>query len=169
MLRQDLIVGDGESLYLRNLQISPGTLPSLNLAKGEARTGRRRHECFPRKAGRRVPRVESSQPYLRTTSSSGLLSGAMSNRTGWHLDGNEWCHLLVFNDKVAYGTQSGEGQYSYHDVIFEIGRSAYRLIAFDRSKPGQEHVAYRRSIYDRSKTLYVKPIEVRTYAMALAR
>jgi outer membrane protein assembly factor BamB len=150
----DLLVGDGEALFLRHLRVDPETLELTRMSwwgfNGPQPTGRDR----PYVESRGLPVTEKRYTYLR--SGQGFLDDSLYGRTQFHLDGGEACHLLCFDQQRSYGFQLST--HPGHFVFFTPGDKGYSILCFDRGRTGER----------RNKTIWQQRLPLRVYAMVLA-
>ncbi len=148
----DLLVSDGDALFLRHLRLDPATLELTRVA-GWSFTGPQATSKAPAK-GRELPASGARCVYLK--SGQGFLDDSLYGRTQFHLDGGEYCHLLCFNKEHSYGFQLSTG--TGHFVFFTPGGEGYSILGFDRGQATER----------RRKTIWHEKLPLRVQAMVLA-
>jgi len=111
----DVLVGDGDHLYMRHLRLDPNDLSHESAALSP--TARR-----------------GAYPYLggHLMSVAGLLDDSWFNQTYWTVDGKGHCKLLVFDAHAAYGVKPFPGSARHSRAIFRPGEKGYTLFANER-------------------------------------
>lgn len=145
----DLLVSDGDALFMRHLRVDPKTLDLTRMGwwgfTGPEQKGRDR----PYMEREVIPVSDKRYPYLR--SGQGFLDDSFFGRTQFHLDGGEACHLLCFNEKRSYGFQMSTG--TGHFVFFTPGQEGYAVLCFDRDREAEKK---ERKVWERRLPLRVR-------------
>ena len=115
----DVLVGDGTSVYMRHLRLSPDDLAHSS-APG-ALDPRKRRRTFPAVGGHLM-------------SVAGLLDDSWFSQTYWTVDGKSHCKLLVFDATAAYGVKPFPGSARHSRAVFRPGTAGYTLFANQRPK-----------------------------------
>ncbi len=125
-VNNDLLVSDGESLFLRHMKIDPETLKIERLYwwSFTGADGRMKNYSKPEI---NVPVAEERTPYL--CAPSGLLDDELFGRAHVQLDGSEFCNRLTFNQDFTYGIRhsKGPGHFQFHTL-----GAGFPVICFDR-------------------------------------
>jgi outer membrane protein assembly factor BamB len=148
----DLLVSDGEALFIRHLRLDPATLELTRNVQWDFKGPQAAKKPDAQRRG--VPAPDKPHVYLR--SGQGFLDDSLYGRTQFHLDGGEFCHLLCFNEQRSYGFQLSTG--TGHFVFFTPGGEGYSILGFDR---GQSPRSKRKPIWEQK-------LPLRVYAMVLA-
>jgi outer membrane protein assembly factor BamB len=150
----DILVTDGESIYLRHLRLNPQDLSQHELAAGGALLSKAQRYIKTRKNPKDRYYI-GVHPGLgpQLISSSGLLDGTWYNQSFWTVGGRGHSRLLVFDESTIYGIRAYQRTGRHARDTFRPGREGYRLFAMDR-KTG--------------KPRWSKSIPVRVRAMVLA-
>ncbi|MFC1497408.1 PQQ-binding-like beta-propeller repeat protein [Verrucomicrobiota bacterium] len=140
----DILVSDGQDLYMRHVKISPDTLKtsmetSMKNAKKKMHPGKYSYS------------LQKGKDYLY--SSAGLLDKSWFDRVGWVLSGSQEarCEYLVFNEQYIFGVSAygeGAGRGKYH-----AAGSGYDVFKYDR---------------DNSKIIWNIKVPIKPIAMVLA-
>jgi outer membrane protein assembly factor BamB len=113
----DVLVGDGEKIFMRHLQFDPDNLAYRGAtAAGGAGKNRR---GYPAVGGHLM-------------SVAGLLDSNWFNQTYWTIDGQAHSKLLVFDRTAAYGVKPFPGNARHSRAIFRPGAKGYTLFANER-------------------------------------
>ena len=151
----DLLVSDGEGLFLRHLRLDPKTLELTRMGswtyKGPRSDGKER----PYLARQGLPLSPTRASYLR--GGQGFLDDSLFGRTQFHLDGGEACHLLCFNEQRCYGFQLST--HPGHFVFFTPGGEGYSILGFDRG----------RRTGAKANKIWHEKLPLRVHAMVLTR
>ena len=111
----DVLVGDGERVFMRHLEFDPSDLSSTSVAPSPtAKRG-----AYPAIGGHLM-------------SVAGLLDDAWFSQTYWTIDGKGHSKLLVFDDDTAYGVKPFAGSARHSRAIFRPGTKGYTLFANER-------------------------------------
>jgi len=105
-LLADLLVGRGESIYMRQRQIFPEPETAGGIAAASTR----------------------ADSFLRTT--CGMLDDEWFSRARWYLGDRPIAEYLVFDDDAVYGVRAREGMTGYGG-FFTPGTEGYELFASD--------------------------------------
>jgi len=117
----DVLVGDGENVYMRHLQFDPEHLDYQNAADGSLYSRRGAHPAV----GGHVMSV------------AGLLDDCWFNQTYWTVDGKSHSKLLVFDEQSAYGVKPFDATARHSRAIFRPGTKGYTLFAAKRPEHKQ--------------------------------
>ncbi len=150
----DVLLTDGEDVYLRHLRFNPADLSQYRLAGGAELISKVQRYIKTRKGPTdRYP--TSVHPGLgpQLISNSGLLDDSWYNQSYWTVGGKGHSRLLVFNPNTLYGVRAYQGVKRHARDTFVPGRKGYNLFAMDR-KTGKER--------------WAKQVPVRIRAMVLA-
>jgi len=150
----DLLVGDGDALFMRHLRVDPSTLDLARLSSWGFTGPETKSREEPYMGSRRLPVSEERYAYLR--GGQGFLDESLYGRTQFHLDGGEACHLLCFNRQRSYGFQMST--HPGHHVFFTPGDKGYSILGFDRSRATER----------KSKPVWQQKLPLRVSAMVLA-
>lgn len=123
----DLLVSDGESLFLKHMKIDPETLAISRLNWWEFSGPDGKLKAYD-KSMFKLPMEEKRTAVL--CSASGFLDDELFGRAHIQLDGAEFCNRLCFNEKYAYGVRHslGPGHFQFHVP----GRDGFPVLCFDR-------------------------------------
>jgi outer membrane protein assembly factor BamB len=113
----DVLVGDGESVYMRHLEFDPVGLGYRSSAVTGPATKNRRG--YPAVGGHLM-------------SVAGLLDNNWFNQTYWTVDGQAHSKLLVYDAHAAYGVKPFPGNARHSRSIFRAGSKGYTLFANQR-------------------------------------
>ena len=148
----DLLVSDGDALFIRHLRLDPATLELTRNEQWDFKGPQATKKPDPQRRGLPAP----DKPYVYLRSGQGFLDDSLYGRTQFHLDGGEYCHLLSFNQERSYGFQLSTG--TGHFVFFTPGGEGYSILCFDRQRsPGKKR-----------KAIWEQKLPLRIYAMVLA-
>ncbi len=123
----DLLVSDGESLFLKHMKIDPETLAISRLQWWEFSGPDGKLKAYD-KPMVKLPVEKRRTPVL--SSASGLLDDELFGRAHVQLDGAEFCNRLSFDAKYAYGIRhsQGPGHFQFHVA----GKDGFPVLCFDR-------------------------------------
>ncbi|MHC4434930.1 MAG: outer membrane protein assembly factor BamB family protein, partial [Planctomycetota bacterium] len=123
----DLLVSDGESLFLKHMRIDPDTLAISRLQWWEFSGPDGKLKAYD-KSMVNLPIEEKRTPVL--SSASGLLDDELFGRAHVQLDGAEFCNRLSFDADYAYGIRhsQGPGHFQFHVA----GKGGFPVLCFDR-------------------------------------
>ena len=123
----DLLVSDGESLFLKHMKIDPETLAISRLQWWEFSGPDGKLKAYE-KSIVKLPIEKRRTPVL--SSASGLLDDELFSRAHVQLDGAEFCNRLCFDSKYAYGVRHslGPGHFQFHVA----GKDSFPVLCFDR-------------------------------------
>jgi len=123
----DLLVSDGESLFLKHMKIDPATLAISRLQWWEFSGPDGKLKAYD-KSMVKLPIEEKRTPVL--SSASGFLDDELFGRAHVQLDGAEFCNRLCFDAKRAYGVRHslGPGHFQFHLA----GKDGFPVLCFDR-------------------------------------
>jgi hypothetical protein len=134
----DILVADGENVYLRHLRIDPASLACIDAsdAPAVATPSPRKPPATKGPAASSARRARVNCPVVANhlTSTAGLLDDSWFNQTYWTIDGKSHCKLLVFDEKAAYGVKPYAGATRHSRAIFRPGTGGYTLFANGRPK-----------------------------------
>jgi len=111
----DILVGDGNSIYMRHLKFDPTDLTYGSAAK----TTKAKRGVYPA-VGAHLMSV------------AGMLDDDWFNQTYWTMDGKAHSKLLVFDADSAYGVKPFAGSARHSRAIFTPGSKGYTLFASQR-------------------------------------
>lgn len=149
----DIMLTDGESVYLRHLRFNPDDLSKHVLAGGvEVLTAAQRR--VKARTGPRGYKYRGAHPGLggQLLSNSGLLDDAWFNQSYWTVGGRGHSRLLVFDDRTIYGVRAYKRTRRHARDTFVPGRKGYKLFAMDR-RTGKERWTKQVSVRIRSMVL----------------
>ena len=123
----DLLVSDGESLFLKHMKIDPETLAISRLQWWEFSGPDGKLKAYD-KSMVKIPIETERTPVL--SSASGFLDDELFGRAHVQLDGAEFCNRLSFNAEYAYGIRhsQGPGHFQFHMA----GKDGFPVLCFDR-------------------------------------
>ncbi len=123
----DLLVSDGESLFLKHMKIDPETLAISRLQWWEFSGPDGKLKAYD-KSMVNLPIEKERTPVL--SSASGFLDDELFGRAHVQLDGAEFCNRLSFDAKYAYGIRhsQGPGHFQFHIA----GKDGFPVLCFDR-------------------------------------
>ncbi len=123
----DLLVSDGESLFLKHMKIDPETLTISRLQWWEFSGPDGKLKAYD-KSMVNLPIEEKRTPVL--SSASGFLDDELFGRAHVQLDGAEFCNRLSFDADYAYGIRHslGPGHFQFHVA----GEGGFPVLCFDR-------------------------------------
>jgi outer membrane protein assembly factor BamB/SAM-dependent methyltransferase len=147
----DLLVSDGEGVFMRHLHLDPKTL-DLACVGSWSFTGPQPEKPRARASGQ-LP--TSSERYVYLRSGQGFLDDSLYGRTQFHLEGGEYCHLLSFDRNRSYGFQMSTS--TGHFVFHTPGGKGYSIVCFDRNRSGEK-----------GRELWTQKLPLRVYGMVLA-
>jgi hypothetical protein len=150
----DLLVSDGDALFLRHLRLDPKTLDLARMSWWGFTGPQPAKRDRPYVENRGLPVSEQRYTYLR--SGQGFLDDSLYGRTQFHLDGGEACHLLCFNHQRSYGFQLST--HTGHFVFFTPGKEGYSIFCFDRGHKTET----------RNGKIWEQKLPLRVCAMVLA-
>ncbi len=112
----DVLVGDGQNVYMRHLKFDPADLDYGSAAKLTGKANRK------------------TQPDVgaHLMSGAGMLDDSWFNQTYWTLEGLSHSKLLVFDANAAYGVKPFAGGARHSRAIFRPGTEGYTLFANER-------------------------------------
>ncbi len=111
----DILVGDGESVFMRHLKFDPSYLTYGSAAK----TAKAKRGAYPAVGA-------------HLTAVAGLLDDDWFNQTYWTVDGKAHSKLLVFDADTAYGVKPFGASARHSRAIFKPGSKGYTLFASQR-------------------------------------
>jgi outer membrane protein assembly factor BamB len=117
----DILVGDGENVYMRHLEFDSADLAYGSAADADAA---KRRSAYPAVGGHLM-------------SVAGMLDDNWFNQTYWTVDGQAHSKLLVFDADGAYGVKPFPGNARHSRAIFTPGSKGYTLFANNRPKHQQ--------------------------------
>jgi len=123
----DLLVSDGESLFLKHMKIDPETLAISRLQWWEFSGPDGKLKAYD-KSIVKLPIEEERTAVL--CSASGFLDDELFGRTHVQLDGAEFCNRLSFNTKYAYGVRHSQGPGHFQFRV--AGKNGFPVLCFDR-------------------------------------
>ena len=121
----DILVGDGESVFMRHLKFDPATLAYRSAAKKPKPKG-----------GSRAPQVRRQKLQTEVDhlmSTAGMLDDSWFSQTYWTINGKSHCKLLVYDAEMAYGVKPFSGTARHSRAIFRPGTDGYTLFGGLRS------------------------------------
>ncbi|MHC4281475.1 MAG: outer membrane protein assembly factor BamB family protein [Planctomycetota bacterium] len=123
----DLLVSDGESLFLKHMKIDPETLAISRLQWWEFSGPDGKLKAYD-KSMVKLPIEKERTPVL--SSASGFLDDEIFGRAHVQLDGAEFCNRLSFDAEYAYGVRhsQGPGHFQFHVA----GKDGFPVLCFDR-------------------------------------
>jgi outer membrane protein assembly factor BamB len=148
----DLLVSDGDDLFMRHLHVDPKTLELTRLTGWGYKGPHAGNQPYAKRSG--LPVSQTRYTYLRGGQS--FLDDSLFGRTQFHLDGGEACHLLCFNDQRCYGFQMSTG--TGHFVFFTPGGQGYAVVCFDRGLKTER----------KDRKIWEQRLPLRGHAMVLA-
>jgi outer membrane protein assembly factor BamB len=122
----DLLVSDGESLFLKHMKIDPETLAIARLQWWEFSGPDGKLKAYE-KSMLRLPIERQRTGVL--SSASGFLDDELFGRAHVQLDGAEFCNRLCFNAKYAYGVRHSQGPGHFQ---FHLAGQGFPVLCFDR-------------------------------------
>jgi len=123
----DLLVSDGQSLFLKHMKIDPETLAVSRLSWWEFSGPDGKLKAYA-KDPVKLPVEKERTPVL--CSASGFLDDELFGRAHVQLDGAEFCNRLCFDARRAYGVRhsQGPGHFQFHLA----GKDGFPVLCFDR-------------------------------------
>ena len=150
----DIMLTDGESVYLRHLRFNPADLSQYSLAAGAERLQQAQRYIKTRKSPEDRDYIGQHPGWgAQLISNSGLLDDSWFNQSYWTVGGKGHSRLLVFDSNTIYGVRAYDRTVRHARDTFVPGQKGYKLFAMDR-KTGKEH--------------WSKQVPVRMRAMVLA-
>jgi len=150
----DILLTDGEAIYLRHLRFNPEDLSQHRLAAGAELLAKAQRYIKTRKNPKDRYYI-GVHPGLgpQLISNSGLLDDTWYNQSFWTVGGRGHSRLLVFDNETIYGVRAYQRTGRHARDTFVPGRKGYKLFAMNR-KTGEER--------------WAKQVPVRIRAMVLA-
>ncbi len=146
----DILVSDGESIFMRTMKFSAADITARGAAKGGA---------------------------ILQSNDGGLLDDSWINNAFWRY-GKAQAQMLVFDGKTVYGVAAQKKLItkSYGQDVFSAGKNGYRLFAVDLgaaagkapSKPADRRGKKRKAKKPPTKSRWSLQTSVRAQAMVLA-
>ncbi len=149
----DVMLTDGESVYLRHLRFNPDDLSEHVLAGGvQVLTAAQRR--VKARQGPRGYKYRGGHPGLggQLLSNSGLLDDTWFNQSYWTVGGRGHSRLLVFDANTIYGVRAYKRTRRHARDTFVPGKKGYKLFAMDR-KTGKERWARQVAVRIRAMVL----------------
>jgi outer membrane protein assembly factor BamB len=122
----DLLVSDGESLFLKHMTFDPETLAVSRLQWWEFSGPDGKLKAYD-KSMVMLPIESKRTAYL--SSASGFLDDELFGRAHVQLDGAEFCNRLSFDAKRAYGVRHSQGPGHFQ---FHLAGQGFPVLCFDR-------------------------------------
>ncbi len=137
----DILLTDGESVYLRHLRFDPDDLSQYELAGGIQILSKAQRRVTTRK-GPRGYKYRGRHPGVggQLLSNSGLLDETWFNQSYWTVGGKGHSRMLVFDPDTIYGVRAYKRTVRHARDTFVPGRKGYKLFAMDQ-KTGKERWA----------------------------
>jgi len=137
----DILLTDGEAVYLRHLRFDSKDLSQHSLAGGAELLSEAQRYIRTRKNPKDRYYI-GVHPGLgpQLISNSGLLDDSWYNQSFWTVNGQGHSRLLVFDAKTIYGVRAYQGTGRHARDTFVPGRKGYKLFAMDR-KTGKQRWA----------------------------
>jgi outer membrane protein assembly factor BamB len=150
----DILLTDGETVYLRHLRFNPADLSEYRLAGGAELLSKAQRYIKTRKNPKDRYYI-GTHPGLgpQLISNSGLLDDTWYNQSFWTVGGQGHSRLLVFDADTIYGVRAYQGTRRHARDTFVHGEKGYKLFAMDRKTGNQR---------------WAKQVPVRIRAMVLA-
>jgi len=150
----DIMLTDGEAVYLRHLRFNPEDLSQYRLAAGAELLSKAQRYIQTRKDPRDRYYI-GVHPGLgpQLISNSGLLDDTWYNQSFWTVDGRGHSQLLVFDADTIYGVRAYRGTGRHARDTFVPGQKGYQLFAMNRQT---------------GKQRWTQQVPVRIRAMVLA-
>ena len=121
----DVLVGDGENVFMRHMKFDPTSLVYGSAAKKpKTRKGKRTPPI-------RKKKLQTEVDHLMST--AGMLDDSWFSQTYWTIDGKSHCKLLVYDDETVYGVKPFSGTARHSRAIFRPGTGGYTLFAGPRT------------------------------------
>ena len=150
----DIMLTDGENVYLRHLQFNPDDLSQYSLAAGAERLRKAQRYIKTRKGPADRDYIGQHPGWgAQLISNSGLLDDSWFNQSYWTVGGKGHSRLLVFDSNTIYGVRAYKRTGRHARDIFVPGKKGYKLFAMDRNT---------------GKETWAKTVPVRIRAMVLA-
>ena len=150
----DILLTDGEAIYLRHLRFNPKDLSQHRLAAGAELLAKAQRYIKTRKNPKDRYYI-GVHPGLgpQLISNSGLLDDTWYNQSFWTVGGRGHSRLLVFDAGTIYGVRAYQRTGRHARDTFVPGRKGYKLFAMDR---------------ETGKERWAKQVPVRIRALVLA-
>jgi outer membrane protein assembly factor BamB len=121
----DILVGDGQSIYMRHMKFDPTSLNYSSAAKKpKPRGGKKAPQIRRRK-------LQTEVDHLMST--AGMLDDSWFSQTYWTINGKSHCKLLVYDAETAYGVKPFSGTARHSRSIFKPATAGYTLFAGQRT------------------------------------
>ena len=150
----DVMLTDGQDVYLRHLRIDPSDISRHELAGGMDILSKAQRRIQSRKGPNNykyIGKHPGRGPQL--LSNSGLLDDSWFNQSYWTVGGTGHSRLLVFDSEMIYGLRAYKRTRRHARDTFVPDKGGYELFAMDRQK---------------GKKKWSKRIPLRVRAMILA-
>ena len=123
----DILVGDGESIFMRHIKFDPTSLDYGSAAK----TSKPKPKNGGKAPQRRKQKIQTEVDHLMST--AGMLDDSWFSQTYWTIDGKSHSKLLVYDAETAYGVKPFSGTARHSRAIFRPGTVGYTLLATPRT------------------------------------
>jgi hypothetical protein len=119
----DILLYDGQSLFLKNVTIDPDTF-EMDVVGWSY-----------------IPGPRAPWPGSPLSAIGGFLDDSLFDRVGWVLDHKLIAKLIVYNDNAAFGMKWRENHSFWHLNLFKVGESEFTVFGQRRTESKTESLS----------------------------